>query len=84
MFCWVFFSGKVWKPKEGASTPVQDDAPASRDDDEWKEWNEALAGATEEELVDLAGAPSCVVENTELRYISLHTVDRCRHPKNSQ
>ncbi len=35
-----------------------EDVDVPRDDDEWKEWNEALANATEEELVDLAGNSS--------------------------
>ena len=44
----------MWKPKTTTSASNEDVA-VTKDDDEWKEWNEALANATEEELVDLAG-----------------------------
>merc|ERR1712002_1403276 len=40
--------GKVWKPKEQAKILLDDDENVST------EWDEILAGATEEELVDLA------------------------------
>jgi len=42
-------SGKIFKPKEEAKAQVNDDASVET------EWDEALAAATEEELVDLAG-----------------------------
>lgn len=43
-------SGKIFKPKEEVKTQVNDDESVET------EWDEALAAATEEELVDLAGA----------------------------
>ena len=42
-------SGKIFKPKQEAKAQVNDDASVET------EWDEALAAATEEELVDLAG-----------------------------
>jgi hypothetical protein len=41
--------GKVWKPKEEEKVQVNDDEKVET------EWDEVLAQATEEELVDLAG-----------------------------
>ena len=52
---YTFKIGKVWQAKTKTSASNDDDFTATRDDDEWKDWNEALANATEEELVDLAG-----------------------------
>lgn len=40
--------GKVWKPKEEEKVQINDDEKVET------EWDEVLAGATEEELVDLA------------------------------
>ena len=45
----------MWQPKTAVSESHEENIGTGRDDDEWKEWNEALANATEEELVDLAG-----------------------------
>lgn len=45
----TLISGKIWKPKEEQKIQIhEDDAVAT-------EWDEVLASATEEELVDLAG-----------------------------
>ena len=41
--------GKVWKPKEQEKIQIHDDEEVAT------EWDEVLANATEEELVDLAG-----------------------------
>jgi len=41
--------GKVWKPKEEEKIQIHED------DKVQTEWDEVLAQATEEELVDLAG-----------------------------
>ena len=43
------FAGKVWKPKAQEKIQINDD------DDVETEWDDVLANATEEELVDLAG-----------------------------
>ena len=50
--------GKVWKPKEEEKVQINEDDKVET------EWDEVLAQATEEELVDLAGmsgifAPRC-------------------------
>lgn len=42
-------SGKIWKPKEQPRVEINDDIQLDT------EWDEVLASATEEELVDLAG-----------------------------
>ena len=41
--------GKVWKPKEQEKIQINEDEAVDT------EWDEVLANATEEELVDLAG-----------------------------
>jgi len=41
--------GKVWKPKEEEKVQINEDDKVET------EWDEVLAQATEEELVDLAG-----------------------------
>jgi len=41
--------GKVWKPKEEEKVQINEDEKVET------EWDEVLAQATEEELVDLAG-----------------------------
>jgi len=41
--------GKVWKPKEEEKIQINEDDKVET------EWDEVLAQATEEELVDLAG-----------------------------
>jgi len=43
-------AGKVWKPKEEEKVQINEDEKVET------EWDEVLAQATEEELVDLAGA----------------------------
>ena len=43
--------GKVWKPKEEEKVQINEDEKVET------EWDEVLAQATEEELVDLAGLP---------------------------
>ena len=43
------FVGKVWKPKEEEKVQINEDEKVET------EWDEVLAQATEEELVDLAG-----------------------------
>jgi len=42
-------AGKVWKPKEEEKVQINEDEKVET------EWDEVLAQATEEELVDLAG-----------------------------
>ena len=44
-----YLSGKIWKPKEQPRVEINDDIQIDT------EWDEVLASATEEELVDLAG-----------------------------
>ena len=46
-------TGKVWKPKEEEKIMLDDDESVST------EWDDVLAQATEEELVDLAGKKMC-------------------------
>ena len=46
-------TGKVWKPKEEEKIMLDDDESVST------EWDDVLAQATEEELVDLAGKNMC-------------------------
>lgn len=45
----VMMLGKKYEPKEEDKPPVTDDVPIET------EWDDVLAQATEEELVDLAG-----------------------------
>ena len=50
--------GKVFKEKEAEKLQVNDDEHVET------EWDEALANATEEELVDLAGTHPCPTHQT--------------------
>ena len=50
----IFSKGKVWRPKEEEKILLDDDESVST------EWDDVLAKATEEELVDLAGKIKCL------------------------
>ena len=72
-----FFSllGKVWKPKD----PVKE---VKDDDDVETEWDDVLAQATEEELVDLAGTLFLYAQKTTKNCLTI--LMKYRQRKHSQ
>ena len=55
LFIHLLLVGKVWKRKEEDKIQIHDDESVAT------EWDEVLANATEEELVDLAGTGSFIL-----------------------
>jgi len=67
----VLIPGKVWKPKEEEKVQINEDDKVET------EWDEVLAQATEEELVDLAGlcsadASCCIYAFNSLTPVVVH------------